>query len=289
MAASKFKPETIRTLSEILTRSFSELAWGKPINEKDIETTFNIGDPTVYRWTVQLPFISVPGKLLFMLTAPMGSFLLVTLVVIFPLYLVNLKWPRLAFWVSVVLLVLFLLNLLKDHLLFLIGSKRIKLLMETHLIFFAVFPLLIVTFMMWSPAPVMRGAFIGNTGSRTQWMLFFIDHVKNVLLLGIPEALNWKFSSIGPTLWYSRLASQILQLLIALGFIDLVLLSRRLAFSDIEFYGTVRDASFQCHPLKNFHGTLKREARVSNLFPAEIVSVQAFRKAYPFSPAHGWD
>lgn len=289
MADSKLEPATIRQMAEILAKGLIKAKLGNPVNEADITNKFLWGDPTVYRWTIRNQyFLSLGQKIWFMVSAVLGGLLAGLTLAVLPIWLIGLKWGNVSFWIAVCLFGLLLVNLLKDHLLLLIGSRRVKLLMQTHLIFFAVFPMVVLGYVMMSPFPFMRQGFTGNTDSGSQWLLFFLDHVKDVILLGIPGAAHWDLARIEPVVWYSRLASQILKMLIALGLIDFVVLIRRLAFSEIEFYGTVKDASFQCHPLKNFSGWLRREARLVRLVP-DIVPVNAFRRAYPFDPKHDSD
>jgi hypothetical protein len=281
--------QALNTLAKELAQIVTRAVLGNPVPESEIPDKFKWDDTTEYRWRIKGPtFASFWSRAWFLVTAVVGSLLTGFVIAIVPLWLVGLRWRNAAFWIAVVLFAFFFVNLLKDHLLLVIGSKRIKLLMQVHLMFFAVFPMMLLGYLMMSPVPIARDAFTGTTTGGISWLLFFLDHVKNVILFGFPDALGWKLSGIESVTWYANAASQVLDMLIALGLIDLVLFLRTLAFADIEFYGNVKDASFQCHPLKNFQGTLRREAVVIKRVP-EVCHVQSFRRVYPFSPAHGWN
>ena len=109
--------------------------------------------------------------------------------------------------------------------------------------------------------------------------MLVLDHVANVVLLDFPDELGLRLSSIRPQLWYSAVANQVLQLLIAVGVIDLVVLLYRLAFGSEEFYGTVFETAARCRPLANYHGQLRREGKLDTSLLTEVVDVDHFRRA----------
>ena len=112
-----------------------------------------------------------------------------------------------------------------------------------------------------------------------QWILFFLDNVINVVLLDFPDKLGLRVCSIQPNLWYSRLGSQALQVLIAVGVVDLIVLLYHLAFSAQEFYGTVFETAARCHALANFPGQLRREGKLEVIARPDIVDLQVFRRS----------
>jgi hypothetical protein len=249
------------------------------IPAEDVKDKFKLDDSVIYKWSIHNPFkFHLHRQIIFFLFSAFSAAATGMLIGFVPLWLIGIKWETFAFYAGVLAFLVLVLQVVRQHWLALAGPTPIRLLVQNNLPFFSAIAAVTLLFVVSSPAPIIRDGFGGSTDSLIQWMLFLLDDVANVVLLDFPDKLGLRLSSIQPHLWYSRLASQTLQLLIAVGVIDLIVLLYRLTFSAQEFYGTVFEAAARCHALANNPGQLRREGRLDVIPRPDVVDLQVFRR-----------
>jgi hypothetical protein len=222
---------------------------------------FKWEDPTIFIWSVQ--WMRHRNVVLVILMSVFAH-IMVPLYFYIPLLVCGFLFPTFIFWIGLALTIFVLLQFILIHL-FDISLLSIRVKKKTgkdkavvrlrHIRYkhiFATFVCVGFSFIFVTPESYVQSWFQSPTNIDVKaGLLYLVDNFLHVILLGVPEIFDKHISKIKPVTWQARLFISILRVLLAIGFIETILMVfRTMRTRSDQFTGTIKEfyEKFICYP-----------------------------------------
>lgn len=246
---------------------------------QSIRQTWRLDDPKVYRWAFQDAEAGIHNFFYCLV-----GFLISPPLFYLPFWLLSYLSTGLAWWTCAVLTAFvfvihvcygwFWLPWSKDH------TQAEYVQMRPWMNIALMYLLLILLAL--PESPLTSGFRNADDAGPFTWLLFFWDNMLSVVLVGLPDVLSLRLSSLAPDDASSRGLTALLRVFFGAGVLELAKIIYQLNWASHDFVGTVRDSYWKTKALPNLNPiTVVRVGAVESLTNGCGFRCDHLRVAFP--------